>query len=59
MDRFLLGPPHYWWSNAYFKGRRYGEMCSNAAESFNSGIREARHVPITKMVDMTGVKIIK
>ena len=36
VDRFLCGLPHERWSNAYFKGQRYGEMCSNATESFNS-----------------------
>ena len=50
VDKFLSGMTHERWSNAYFKGQRYGEMCSNAAESFNSWIREARHLLITKMV---------
>ena len=39
VDRFLSGLPHERWSNAYFKGQWYGEMCLNAAESFNSWIR--------------------
>ena len=43
-------PPHNW-ANAYFRGRRYGEMTSNAAESFNNWIMEARHLPIIGMVD--------
>ena len=55
VDRFLCGSPRERWSNAYFKGQRYGEMCSNAAKSFNSWIREARHLPITKMVDIIRV----
>ncbi|KAL7162250.1 hypothetical protein ACSBR2_042683 [Camellia fascicularis] len=29
-----LNPKH--WCNAYFRGQRYGEMCSNATESFNN-----------------------
>ncbi|KAL7164611.1 hypothetical protein ACSBR2_040497 [Camellia fascicularis] len=32
-------------------GYRYGEMCSNASESFNNWIRTARHLPITQLVD--------
>lgn len=59
MDRFLLGSPHDGWSNAYLKGQRYGEMYSNAAESFKSRIREARHLLVMKMVDMVGVQIIE
>ncbi|KAL7193848.1 hypothetical protein ACSBR2_025477 [Camellia fascicularis] len=39
------------WDNAYFRDRRYGEICSNAAESFNNWIQEARHLPITQLVD--------
>ncbi|KAL7196677.1 hypothetical protein ACSBR1_036652 [Camellia fascicularis] len=52
-----LEPQH--WSNAYFNGRRYGEMWSNAAESFNSWIREARHLPITQLVDAVRGKIME
>ncbi|KAL7253995.1 hypothetical protein ACSBR1_008362 [Camellia fascicularis] len=40
------------------RGDRNGEMCSNAVESFNSWIREARHLPITKMVDSIRTKIM-
>ncbi|KAL7207328.1 hypothetical protein ACSBR1_029313 [Camellia fascicularis] len=32
-------------------GRRYGEMWSNAAESFNDWIRAPHHLPITQFVD--------
>ncbi|XP_028123300.1 uncharacterized protein LOC114320342 [Camellia sinensis] len=44
-----LDPKH--WANTHFGGRRYGEMSSNAAESFNNWIREARHLPIMQLVD--------
>ncbi|XP_028094307.1 uncharacterized protein LOC114294374 [Camellia sinensis] len=40
-------------------GARYGEMSSNAVESFNSWIREARHLPITQLVDSIQTKIIR
>ncbi|GMP36401.1 hypothetical protein CsSME_00008541 [Camellia sinensis var. sinensis] len=32
-------------------GKRYGEMTSNAAESFNKWILDARNYPITRLVD--------
>ncbi|XP_028117755.1 uncharacterized protein LOC114315338 [Camellia sinensis] len=35
-------------------GRRYGEMLSNAAESFNNWIREVCHLPIAQLVDANG-----
>ncbi|XP_028123989.1 uncharacterized protein LOC114321055 [Camellia sinensis] len=38
---FLKDIPPQYWANAYFMGAHYCEMCSNAAESFNSWIREA------------------
>ncbi|KAL7191934.1 hypothetical protein ACSBR2_023916 [Camellia fascicularis] len=44
-----LDPKH--WANGHFGGRRYGEMSSNATESFNNWIWEARHLPITQLVD--------
>ncbi|KAL7224730.1 hypothetical protein ACSBR1_026083 [Camellia fascicularis] len=52
------------WANAYFKylyamGRRYSEMCSNAAESFNNWIQEARHLPITQLVDAIRGRIME
>ncbi|KAL7163400.1 hypothetical protein ACSBR2_039493 [Camellia fascicularis] len=44
---FLKDLPPQYWANAYFRGSRYVEISSNAVESFNSWIREARHLPIT------------
>ncbi|KAL7164384.1 hypothetical protein ACSBR2_040320 [Camellia fascicularis] len=44
-----LHPKH--WSNAYFRGQLYGEMCSNAAESFNIWVSDARYLPITRLFD--------
>ncbi|KAM7486146.1 hypothetical protein LguiA_002155 [Lonicera macranthoides] len=35
------------WANSYFPGERYGEMCSNIVESFNSMLVEERKLPIT------------
>ncbi|XP_039141186.1 uncharacterized protein LOC120278458 [Dioscorea cayenensis subsp. rotundata] len=39
------------WANYMFKGERWGDMYSNVAESFNAWIKEARHLPVTNMVD--------
>ncbi|XP_058194215.1 uncharacterized protein LOC131310955 [Rhododendron vialii] len=47
------------WANAYFEGRRYGDMCSNPAESFNKWILEARHLPILNAIDTIRVKLME
>ncbi|KAL7220109.1 hypothetical protein ACSBR2_013046 [Camellia fascicularis] len=52
-----LHPQHR--ANMYFRGRRYGEMWSNAAKSFNNWIREARHLPVTQLVDAIRGKIME
>ncbi|KAL7258271.1 hypothetical protein ACSBR1_004403 [Camellia fascicularis] len=57
--KFLVDAHPQHWVNAFFRGRRYGEMSSNAAESFNSWIREARNLPITRMVDSIRGQIMR
>ena len=59
MQRFLQALPKENWTNAYFPGTKYGEMCSNVAESFNAWIEEQRFLPIYKLVDGIRVKIMK
>ncbi|KAL7199228.1 hypothetical protein ACSBR2_021501 [Camellia fascicularis] len=44
--------------NLFFKGRHYGEMCSNAAKSFNSWVWEVRNLPITRMIDSIRTKLM-
>ncbi|BBH02543.1 EF-TU receptor [Prunus dulcis] len=56
---FLEDLPKESWSYAYFKGNRYGEMCNNASESFNSWIFELRALPICQMVDGIRSKLKK
>ena len=48
---FLSEIPKEHWCNAFFEGQRYGKMFSNVAESWNAKIVEARHLPITYMID--------
>ncbi|CAL2264952.1 unnamed protein product [Prunus armeniaca] len=55
----FLDLPKESWSYAYFKGNRYGEMCNNASESFNSWIFELRALPICQMVDGIRSKLLK
>ncbi|KAL7172149.1 hypothetical protein ACSBR2_031776 [Camellia fascicularis] len=52
-----LHPKH--WAKAYFNGQHYGEMCSNSAESFNNWVRDACHLPITRLVDMIRGQIME
>ncbi|GMP57126.1 hypothetical protein CsSME_00021343 [Camellia sinensis var. sinensis] len=51
INNFLEDMPPKHWVNAYFKGKRYGEMTSNAAELFNKWILDACNYPITRLVD--------
>ncbi|KAL7230354.1 hypothetical protein ACSBR2_008779 [Camellia fascicularis] len=44
--------------DAFIQGKRYGEMCSNAAESFNNWIKEACNLPITRLVDAIRTQIM-
>ncbi|XP_028088334.1 uncharacterized protein LOC114288916 [Camellia sinensis] len=59
VGKFLEDLPNECWCNAYFQGKRYGEMCTNAAESFNSWIRDERHLFSTNLVDTILVKLME
>ncbi|XP_028125040.1 uncharacterized protein LOC114321977 [Camellia sinensis] len=59
VEKFLDDIPYDHWSNAYFRGQRFGEMWSNVAESFNSWIREERHLPIIKLIDSVRIKLMR
>jgi len=56
---FLSSVSYDHWANAYFPGKRYGEMSSNAVVSFNSWIREARKMSILQCVDEIRVQIMR
>ncbi|KAF5934042.1 hypothetical protein HYC85_030213, partial [Camellia sinensis] len=58
VDSMLDGLQNDKWANAFFRGKRYGEMSSNTAESYNNWIGGARELPITCMVDMIRVQIM-
>ncbi|KAL7211564.1 hypothetical protein ACSBR2_014428 [Camellia fascicularis] len=59
VEKLLEDLPNECWCNAYFQGKRYGEMCTNAAESFNSWIRDERHLFFTSLVDAIQVKLME
>ncbi|XP_028067897.1 uncharacterized protein LOC114270574 [Camellia sinensis] len=59
VQRFLEDLPNECWCNAYFQSKTYGEMCTNAAESFNSWIRDKRHLFSTNLVDAIRVKLME
>ncbi|KAI8539211.1 hypothetical protein RHMOL_Rhmol09G0163700 [Rhododendron molle] len=59
VKKFVESLPLENWANAYFKGKRYGEITSNAAESFNNQILKFRHLPICDMVDKVRVLLME
>ncbi|CAN6702073.1 unnamed protein product [Malus baccata var. baccata] len=59
IQKFLQNTPKENWSNAYFMGKKYGEMCSNIAESFNSWILDERKMPTYQMIDNIRVKLME
>ncbi|XP_048438006.1 uncharacterized protein LOC125476209 [Pyrus x bretschneideri] len=59
IQKFLQNTPKENWSNAYFRGKKYGEMCSNIAESFNSWILDERKMPTYQMIDNIRVKLME
>ncbi|XP_026423607.1 uncharacterized protein LOC113319573 [Papaver somniferum] len=58
LHKFLSDLPLECWSNAHCLGCRYGDMCSNIAESFNSWIREAKGMPIETLVNWIRLNIM-
>jgi len=52
-----LHPKH--WANAHFPGKRYGELSSNVAESFNSWVLRERTLPITQLLDGVRIKMME
>ncbi|KAG5532375.1 hypothetical protein RHGRI_026866 [Rhododendron griersonianum] len=59
VKNFVESLPVENWANAYFKGKRYGDMTSNAAESFNNQILKFRYLPICDLVDKVRVLLME
>ncbi|XP_026429588.1 uncharacterized protein LOC113325982 [Papaver somniferum] len=59
LHKFLSEIPVECLSNAHCLGCRYGYMCSNIAESFNSWIKEAKGMPIATLVNWIRLKIME
>lgn len=59
VEAFLRDTPREMWSHAYFRGQRYGQMTSNACESWNAQIREERLLPIVSMIDAIRGKLMQ
>ncbi|KAI3875384.1 hypothetical protein MKW98_000061 [Papaver atlanticum] len=51
------GPEH--WSNAFFKGCRWGEVASSVAESFNSWIKDLKNMPVSALVNTIRRKMME
>ncbi|XP_028104027.1 uncharacterized protein LOC114303076 [Camellia sinensis] len=58
VDSMLDGLKNDKWANLFFRGKRYGAMSFNVAESYNNWIGGARELPITCMVNMIRVQIM-
>lgn len=56
---FVSSLPYHHWANAYFPGKRYGDMSSNAIESFNNWILDARKLPILQCVEQIRLQIMR
>lgn len=47
------------WATTFFDGERYGQMTSNAYESWNAQIRDERLLHIVSMIDGDRVKLMQ
>ncbi|KAH9778230.1 SWIM-type domain-containing protein [Citrus sinensis] len=51
VHQYLTDAGYEKWARSHFEGRRYGIMTTNIAESMNSVLKEARTLPIHKLMD--------
>lgn len=59
VDAFLRDTPKEMWATTFFDGERYGQMTSNACESWNAQIRDERLLPTVSMIDGVRVKLMQ
>ncbi|CAL8114057.1 unnamed protein product [Prunus armeniaca] len=56
IDKFLADLPVQNFANAFFPGKRYGEVSNALSESFNSWVKDVRRLPIYEMIDTDELK---
>lgn len=59
LSEWILATKPELWSNAYFKGLRYGHYSLNASETFNSWITTRYEPSVVQIVDMIRCKIME
>ncbi|XP_073132831.1 uncharacterized protein [Henckelia pumila] len=57
-QEFLVNSSPDNWENVLFTGNRWGVINNNIAESWNSWVKPARHLPIVAMVDNIRIQIM-
>ncbi|XP_026383867.1 uncharacterized protein LOC113279390 [Papaver somniferum] len=58
LHEFLSDLPVECWSTTHCKGCRFGDMCSNIAESFNNWVTYAKIFPVAALVNEICIKIM-
>ncbi|XP_008241210.1 PREDICTED: uncharacterized protein LOC103339655 [Prunus mume] len=59
IDKFLADLPVQNFANAFFLGKRYGEVSNVLSESFNSWVKDARRLSIYEMIDTIRIKMME
>lgn len=56
MITWMDGIAHENWATYAFKGMRYGEKCSNVAESYNSWVKTDKDLPLCVLADQLRIR---
>ncbi|XP_021832752.1 uncharacterized protein LOC110772604 [Prunus avium] len=59
IDKFLADLPVQNFANAFFPGKRYGDVSNALSESFNSWVKDVRRLPNYEMIDTIRVKMME